>query len=182
VVGPLMYAILPGCGPIYAFGKQWLHPPDVPAETIKLAGLPNAFPSLHVGTAFVLVLLAPGRFWKAIALLFLAGTCMATLATGEHFVIDLIPGLAFGAFAASIGLQNYRRAAAYLSLTLAWSLSVRFGYSLLIGHPLVTRIFAVATVALAFLALRLSWSEAAQPDEGVGAMVESSKPAPALTV
>jgi hypothetical protein len=179
VAGPLLYAIVPGCGPIYAFGNRWLHPPAVSAAVIKLTGLPNAFPSLHVGTAFALVLLAPGRIWKAVALLFLAGTCMATLATGEHFVIDLVPGLAFGAFAAAIGLMNYRRAAAYLSLTLAWSLSVRFGYSFLIAHPFVTRVFAVITVALAAFALWMSWSENSVPVSR--AVAEQPEPSHAVT-
>ena len=27
VAGPLLYAVLPACGPAYAFGAQWLHPP-----------------------------------------------------------------------------------------------------------------------------------------------------------
>jgi hypothetical protein len=181
VTGPLLYAIVPGCGPIYVFGGRWLSPPDVPIQAIKLAGLPNAFPSLHVATAFVLVALAPRRLWKAIALLFLAGTCMATLATGEHFVIDLVAGLAFGAFAAAIGLQNYRRAAALLALSLAWSLSVRFGYSILIAHPAITRSFAVISVALAGLALRKSWAEADLPTEAVDAFAPGREPAPTAT-
>ena len=97
VSGPLLYMIVPACGPIYAFGKQWLQPPAVAPEAVRLAGMPNAFPSLHIGTALVFLMFAPGKIWKAVALLFLAATCLATLSTGEHYVIDLIPGLAFGA-------------------------------------------------------------------------------------
>jgi PAP2 superfamily len=165
VSGPLIYAIVPACGPIYAFGKEWLHPPAVPADAIPLAGIPNAFPSLHVGTAFLFVLFAPGKFWKAVALLFLAGTCFATLSTGEHYVIDLVPGLAFGAFAASVGIKKTRRAAGYLALVLAWSLVVRFAYSFLIAHPIVTRSFALATVALVALALVQQWFNAPAREE-----------------
>jgi hypothetical protein len=182
VIGPLLYAILPACGPIYAFGSQWLHPPAVSAQAIRLSGLPNAFPSLHVGTAFVFLLLAPGRIWKIVALLFFAATCLAILATGEHYVIDVIPGLAFGAFAAAIGLRKYRRAAAYLALTLAWCLSVRFASSYLIALPIVTRIFAAATVALACFALWMSWTDLAAPADTVLDPASTSRePAPSTT-
>ncbi len=165
VTGPLTYTIVPACGPIYAFGKQWLHPPAVPPDAIRLTGMPNAFPSLHVGTAFVFVLFAPGRFWKAVALLFLAGTCLATLSTGEHYVIDLIPGLAFGVFAAAIGMMKIRRAAGFLVLVIAWSLIVRYGSSTMIAHPMLTRSFAALTLALAAFALWKQWSEIANPAE-----------------
>jgi len=161
VAGPLLYLIVPACGPIYAFGTQWLNPPAVAADAIRLTGLPNAFPSLHVGTAFVLVLVAPGKFWKVVASLFLAGTCLATLATGEHYVIDLIPGFTFGACAAAAGMLNFRRSAIFLSLTIAWSLAVRFGSVFLIAYPVVTRSIAVLTMILAAIALWKSWTESA---------------------
>lgn len=157
VTGPVLYALLPACGPAYAFGPNWLQTPSVPADTMRLAGMPNAFPSLHIGTAFVFVFFAPGKLWKVVALLFLAGTFLGTLSTGEHYVIDLVPGLAFGVFAAYVGLRAYRRAFAYLALVLGWSLAVRFGSSTLIAHPLLTRSFAVATVVLVAHALWVQW-------------------------
>lgn len=157
VFGPLLYAIVPSCGPIYAFGKQWLNPPAVPADPIRLAGMPNAFPSLHVATAFVLVMFAPGKFWKLVALVFLAGTCLGILSTGEHYVIDLVPGFAFGAFAACAGMRNFRRAAVFLAVSLAWSLAVRFGFSTLIAYPIITRSFAFVTVVLGAMALFQQW-------------------------
>lgn len=149
VAGPLMYSILPACGPIYAFGAQWLHPYAVQAGPIQLVGSPNAFPSLHVGTALVLVVFAPGKFWRCVALAFLGGTVFATLATGEHYGIDLIAGLAFGCFAASAGRSLYWRAALFLAITLSWSLMVRTGYIFLIAHPAITGSLATLTVALA---------------------------------
>jgi hypothetical protein len=149
VAGPIMYSILPACGPIYAFGAQWLHPPAVQAGPIQLTGSPNAFPSLHVGTALVFVFFAPGRFWRGVALAFLGGTVFATLATGEHYGIDLVAGLAFGCFAASVGRRLYGRAVLFLAITLSWSLIVRFGYIFLIAHPAITASFATVTAALA---------------------------------
>ena len=153
VAGPFLYTIVPACGPIYAFGKEWLHPPLVAPAAVRLTGMPNAFPSLHFGTALVFVMFAPGRIWKAVALLFLAATGLATLSTGEHYVIDLIPGLAFGMFAASVGTRNYRRAACFFALSLAWSLMVRFGYMVLLAHPFLLRFFAVLTLVAVAVAL-----------------------------
>jgi hypothetical protein len=158
VSGPLLYTIVPACGPIYAFGKQWLNPPSVAPGAIRLAGIPNAFPSLHIGTAFVFLMFAPGKLWKSVALVFLIATGLATIATGEHYLIDLIPGLAFGVFVASVGLGRYRRAASFFALTLAWSLGVRFAYAALIAHPLALRSLALGTLAAVAIALGRQWT------------------------
>jgi hypothetical protein len=158
VAGPLLYMIVPACGPIYAFGKQWLNPPAVAPMAVRLAGMPNAFPSLHVATALVFLLFAPGRIWKAIALLFLAATCLAILSTGEHYVIDLIPGLAFGVFVSAIGMHNFRRAGWFFALTLAWSLGVRFASMILIAHPALTRSLAGLTLVTVALAVFKQWN------------------------
>ncbi|MGO9336873.1 MAG: phosphatase PAP2 family protein [Terracidiphilus sp.] len=157
IAGPILYAIFPACGPIYAFGAHWLYPPQVQAVAIKLVGMPNAFPSLHIATALVFVFLAPGKLWRTVSLAFLAGTALATLATGEHYVIDLVAGLAFGCFAASVGYRRYRSAALYMGIVLAWSLSVRFGYSFLIAYPAVLRSLAVLTIAIAARAVFMEW-------------------------
>jgi len=157
IAGPLLYAIFPACGPAYAFKEQWLHAPQVQAVAIKLIGMPNAFPSLHIGTAMVFVLFAPGKLWRAVSMAFLAATAMATLSTGEHYVIDLVAGLVFGCFAASIGYRRTRNAILYLAVVLCWSLTVRFEYPFLIAHSALLRSVAVLTVALATLAIYKEW-------------------------
>lgn len=158
VAGPILYAVLPGCGPAYAFGARWLNPPQVQPDVIRLAAMPNAFPSLHVGTALVLVLFAPGRFWRAVALAFLCGTGLATLSTGEHYVIDLVAGLAFGCFAACVGYRRIRAALLYLAVVICWSLTVRFAYPFLIANPGLLRLMAVLTVAMAAHAVFKEWN------------------------
>lgn len=157
VAGPLLYALFPACGPIYAFKEQWLHPPAVQPDAIRLAGMPNAFPSLHVGTAFLLLIYAPGKLWKAVAVVFFAATCLATLSTGEHYVIDLVPGLAFGAFAAGVGARNWFQSSLFLGTALAWSLTMRFASSILIAHPFLTRSLAAITIVMAGWALWMQW-------------------------
>jgi hypothetical protein len=171
--GPVFCGIVPGCGPIYAFGKQWLNPPAVPIKTIPMTEFPNAFPSFHVGTACALVFLAPGRIWKFLALLFLAGTAMATISTGEHYIIDLVPGLACGVFFSAVGLRNFRRAACFFLLAIAWSLSVRFGFLFLIAHPIVTRSFALLTVTLVAVALWKQWHSPLRQEDACETALEA---------
>ena len=157
VVGPILYAILPACGPAYLYGKQWLHPPDLQAHLIRFSGMPNAFPSLHLATAFVFVLFAEGKVWRPISLLFLAATALATIATGEHYGVDLLPGLAFGCFAMSAGHKRASKSAAYLCLVLLWSAAIRFTYPTLIAHPTLLAILAAFTLAVAAWTLVLEW-------------------------
>jgi hypothetical protein len=157
LAGPILYAILPACGPIYAFGAGWLHPLAVPTSVVRFDGMPNAFPSLHVGIAFVLVFFAQGKFWRGVSLAFLAGTALATLSTGEHYFIDLIPGLVFGCFAASVGHRRVRSALLYLGVVLAWSLTVRFDYLFLIAHHGLLQSCAALTVMLAIFAVIREW-------------------------
>jgi hypothetical protein len=158
VVGPLFYAILPGCGPIYAFGATWLHPAMETARTIRLSGFPNAFPSLHLATAFLFVLFARGFVWRGAATVFLVGTMLSTLSTGEHFVVDLVAGLVFGCFAGSVAEFKWRSAMLYLFTLGLWSVGIRLGYSVLLTHPLVLRLFALVTVLLAVHAVAVAWN------------------------
>ncbi|MFZ2024544.1 MAG: phosphatase PAP2 family protein [Terracidiphilus sp.] len=179
VTAPLIYTIVPACGPGWAFGKQWLSPPAVAAVPVRLTGDPNAFPSLHVATAFLFVLYAPGRLWKTVAILFLAGTCLATLSTGEHYVIDMIPGLAFGAFAAAFGFGQRKRARFFLAVVLFWSLLVRFSHAFLIANPIVIRSLALITLALVALLLWDVW-RAAPPTQD--SRIESNRSMPCVEV
>lgn len=169
IVGPALYALVPACGPIYAFRATWLHPTLAAASPLRLAGMPNAFPSLHVGTALILVLLSRGRGTRMFSAMFLGATMLATLATGEHYVIDLVAGLAFGCFAAAAGRLDWRRAAMYGGLTLGWSLSVRFGFPFWIANPLFLRGIAALTVVGAAAALVVEWRKTDGLDDRVGA-------------
>lgn len=157
VAGPILYAILPACGPVYAFGPTWLHHGMPPVNAIRFSGMPNAFPSLHVATALVFVLFATGALRRTLSLFFLTGTVLATLVIGEHYVIDLIPGLAFGCFAASVGCRRARLASIYLLIVLFWSLAIRFEFASLMAHPIVVRSLAAITVAFAMHAVGKTW-------------------------
>jgi len=157
LTGPLLYAVLPACGPAYAFRANWLNPPSVHADVVRLSGMPNAFPSLHVGTAIVFVFFAPGKLWRTLSLAMLIGTAMATISTGEHYVIDLVAGVAFGCFAASVGYRRNRSAVLFLGIAVGWSLAVRFGFETLIAHPWLVRSLSMGTLALGIRAVAEQW-------------------------
>ena len=159
VTGPIFYAIVPACGPAYAFGRQWLSPGMVQPAVTRLSGMPNAFPSLHIATAFVFVLFAPRRRWRIVSVLFLFATALATLSTGEHYVIDLVAGLAFGCQAAAVGKRHLGAALAFGALALGWSLAVRFGFAVLIAHTALLRGLALFTLSSAALAVMTGWRE-----------------------
>ena len=177
---PFLYAILPACGPAYAFRGAWTHPPAVQMKVAEISGLPNAFPSLHLATAFLLVLTAKNKLWRAVSAAFLVGTALATLTTGEHYVIDLVAGLAFGCFLVSVGNLRAEPAAAYLALTLGWSIGIRIGVGLLIAHPLIVRLSATLTMLIAAYAVWTEWHAVAGPvraDQTVPAPSKASLPA-----
>jgi hypothetical protein len=88
---------------------------------------------------------------------------MATLSTGEHYVIDLVAGLAFGCFAANVGFGKYRIAFLYLGVVLSWSLTIRFAYGFLIAHSSLLRSFALLTVGMAIVSLISEWRVLAVP-------------------
>jgi hypothetical protein len=157
LAGPLLYAILPACGPLYAFRDQWLHPPAVHPQLIRLSGMPNAFPSLHLATAVVFVFFSRGTRWRSASLAMLAGTALATLSTGEHYFIDLVAGVAFGCFAATVGYKRIRAAALYLALALCWSLGVRFQFQFLMDHPGFLRVCAALTVCAGVASVATLW-------------------------
>ena len=157
LAGPALYALVPACGPAYAFHAGWLRPPMVEPQVIRLSGNPNAFPSLHIATALAFVLFAPSRWTRIAALAFLAATGLATISAGEHYVIDLAAGLAFGSFAAAIGKRSYVAAGLFGGIALCWSLAVRFAHVFLLGHPGLLQAAAAATMAAVVLNVVMEW-------------------------
>ena len=149
VVAPLLYAICPAAGPLYVYGAAFpFHPPNVRAVTFAAPGLTmNAVPSGHLAWALLL-------FWNSrpcllgvriAAGLFFLGTAVATLATGEHYLVDLVVAIPFAVAAdAAIG-RRWILAAACASVVLLWSLTLRAGY-MSVAPSFVAVPLAAATV------------------------------------
>lgn len=195
VGGWLLYNVVPGTGPIYAFGQDfpWNALPyrDLPRFVLGKMMIPttiprNAMPSLHVGWAVLLVWNSrkfPVALRSAI-LVFLIFTVFATLGSGQHYLVDLIGSLPFaltvqaGAFlvfgneSIASKSQLVTAAVAGLALTLAWLGVVRFGVALALKTPLIPWTIVLAT-ASAVLWLR-HWIS--QPDTSPHSSASQTKP------
>jgi hypothetical protein len=157
VTGPLLYTFVPACGPLYAFGAAWLHPPGVPAQPIRFSGFPNGFPSLHLATALIFVLSARTPLSRGISRGFLLATALATLTTGEHYVLDLVAGAGFGCFAYYAAKRAMRIAGFYLAIVLCWALAIRFSAQALLLYPALPRVAAGLTIVTALYAVWAQW-------------------------
>jgi hypothetical protein len=99
------YRLLPACGPVYLLGSECFTG-EFPAScaTVAAADLRpvqldpsfprNAMPSLHVGWALLVywccIAMCRGSRWRWLALVYLVLTALATLAGGEHYLVDLV--------------------------------------------------------------------------------------------
>ena len=108
VVAALCYLWLPATGPgvaIAGYPATAAAVQEVQAAMVSVPPAPrNAMPSLHVSSAIWIFMLraALRRKWLFVAgALFVLGTAWATLAIGEHYVIDLVVAMPF---AAALGL------------------------------------------------------------------------------
>jgi len=106
-VGVIFYNLFPGVGPAYLFGGNFpWHPPTIEqarhiqVQPIAIAGLRNAMPSLHAAWVYIAFWFSRNlsRWEKGLAGFFLVSTLLATLGTGEHYIIDLVVALPFTLF------------------------------------------------------------------------------------
>lgn len=181
VGGWLLYTIVPGTGPIYAFGRDfpWKALPykDLPRLVLGRMPIPtsiprNAIPSLHVAWAILL-------YWnsrkfsvalRSAILVFLIFTIFATLGSGQHYLVDLVGSLPFAvAVQATAALLFWGQAnpsktpmikvaSGSLALTFAWLAVVRYGVGVALISPAISWTLMLATVAIS-LWLRKSISE-----------------------
>lgn len=163
-VGILFYNMMPAIGPRALFGATYpFHPPaiaDVLHTTvvpILRTGVRNAMPSLH--TAWVLLVWwnskGLARWIRAIAMLFVILTVMATLGTGEHYFVDLVVAFPFAlmvqaACTYSLPFRSGARHNAFLFgtfVTLIWMALLSFATSIFWITPVLPWAMIVATIA-----------------------------------
>jgi hypothetical protein len=162
VVGFLLYQLCPVSGPAYAFGPDFAR---VTPETAQLNwttlahAARNGVPSLHAAWAFI-------AFWstkrygirlRAAMLTFAVLTLVATLGTGEHYVVDLIVALPFAVSIQAMGERAWRWAALNMTLTVLFCLYIRLGLGSAVSPWIPV---GLAIVAPAMFLLRGSWGNA----------------------
>jgi len=106
IVGIQAYRLLPACGPVYLLGSECFTG-EVPAScaTVAAADLRpiglnpsfprNAMPSLHIAWALLVYWVWRATPWHWLALIYLTLTALATLAGGEHYLVDLVAAFPF---------------------------------------------------------------------------------------
>jgi hypothetical protein len=104
LVAFILYHFYPAAGPIYAFGADF---PDALPDPSALRSAPamlarpeaprNCMPSVHLAWALLAVVEARGlaAIWRTIFAAFAGLTAFATIALGEHYIIDLIVAIPF---------------------------------------------------------------------------------------
>ncbi len=188
VGGWLLYNIVPGTGPIYAFNSDfpWKELPykDLPRFVLGKMTIPttiprNAMPSLHVGWA-VLLWWNSRKFPRALrasVLVFLIVTVFATLGSGQHYLVDLVGSLPFALTVQAAAFLAFRdqssasrsrlmiAALGGLALTLAWLGAVRFGVGLALASPAIPWSFMLAAISTTIWLRR--WISSSEPNPGL---------------
>jgi hypothetical protein len=132
VCGFVLYQLCPAEGPLYCFGAKFPGqlPPlrEVHAHPYPSPGAHNAIPSMHMSWALLV-------WWSAwelgfpaivIASAFVGFTALATLGSGEHYLIDLIVAVPFVTAVNGLCSGIWRQAVAGFGVVLAWMALLRW--------------------------------------------------------
>lgn len=137
-----MFAICPGAGPVYLLKDGfpgWASDMTHPQARILSAPL-NTTPSGHLAWAILVFWFARKYCRKTVQIaagIFMAGTCIATLTTGEHYIIDLVLAVPLAAGIWALVHRQWRFAGISMIVVLAWLLALREGWALTIPPVLV---------------------------------------------
>jgi len=188
VAGWILYNVVPGTGPLYAFGRDFPWHPlpyrDLLRFPLQKMSIPlniprNAMPSLHVGWALLLVWNSRGfpRVLRATLVPYLLLTVVATLGGGQHYLVDLVASLPFALAvqaAASYALPcrpaRFTALITGLAFTTAWLLLVRFGVALTLKSPVIPWIFILITTSITI------WLESRMSESSAGGCVAENLP------
>jgi hypothetical protein len=128
---------------------------------VVVKGARNAIPSLHMAWVLLVWWNSRGlaRWIRAIALVFVVLTVMATLGTGEHYFIDLVVAFPFSLMVQALCSYSQpfrsgpRRNAMLFGtfVTLIWLALLSFSTTLFWSSPVVPWTMVVATVAPSIL-------------------------------
>jgi hypothetical protein len=172
------YRVVPIAGPLFAFPGFPVEPPSVGSGHLRLLPLDpevlrNGVPSLHFAAALLVWwnLRRLGRFPRLIAGFFLVGTFLATLGTGEHYLVDLIMTVPFslalqaGLMATDVDSAGRRWATVGFGslLTVAWLGALRSAtFVSVVPAPIVIG-FSLASVAGPFALEQMLWRSTVPP-------------------
>jgi hypothetical protein len=152
VAGFILYQVCPAEGPLYSFATQFPdHLPDwrdVSLAPYLSAGVHNAIPSMHMAWALLVLWSAMelGPLALAIAASLVGLTALATLGSGEHYMVDLVVSVPLAFAVWNAFRRDKFRAALGLSLVCGWLIYLRTG-SFLLCPGIVNWMSIAATLA-----------------------------------
>jgi len=175
MVGYLFFSIFPVCGPHYAFPLDYpnAYLPYGVLHRLALERIPvlpafprNGVPSLHMTWALLIWLNTRGlpRWMRATAAVLVVATIFDTLATGEHYVFDLVVSLPFTLWmqACLVRSVSFRTASRWkpaltgCGMFLAWLVIGRFGLPwMLASRALIWSLVAASSAVSLFCMTRL---------------------------
>jgi membrane-associated phospholipid phosphatase len=162
ILGYGLYSLFPAAGPAFAYHGAFPHAAPGKWQILGAPMAPfvaprNAMPSLHFGA--MLLLLWNSRTWRLpgriLAACFSAAIAFATLALGEHYLIDLVvafPVMMFvqAAWTTAVPLRDPRRyqamGAAALA-TAAWFLALRWAVPVFLSSAFLAWACVLLTIA-----------------------------------
>lgn len=165
----LIYALLPVSGPTYAFfsGEFPLSlpaPGTLPTSPVVIPpAYRNGMPSMHFTGALLVWMLAVALRERVAVLMstfLVIGTAWATLAIGEHYLVDLVVALPYAAFlgplliwperfksSASISIPVWGAAIIFFS----WVILLRVAPSWLVAQIEFVQVLSVASIAVSLI-------------------------------
>lgn len=162
-IGVLCYSLLPACGPLMLLGPHNFTHGDsfaagTPPALVPLAAKypRNAVPSLHMTWALLVLWISRDlKRGSWLAAIFACLTAIATLSTGEHYLLDLVVAFPFALAIWTLCIGNVPLAHPRRTLTfagavcayLAWISAIRFSPALFYASPVIPWGASLATVA-----------------------------------
>ncbi len=94
-----LYLLFPVCGPAFAFPNfPALPPAHLFPHMMPISAAPNGVPSVHMSAALLILwFLWPWSWGRAISSIYLGLIIMSTLATGQHYLFDLLCAVPYAA-------------------------------------------------------------------------------------
>ena len=161
-IGVIFYNLFPAAGPFHLFGDRFpFHPLNstqirhLLLEPTQIHAFPNAIPSLHMTWVLLAWWNSQGlsRLTRSIAFAFVAFTVLATLGTGEHYLVDLIVAFPYALMLQALPVLARRGREALvpflfgLSTVLLWMTLLRFTPNLFWISPVIPWTLSAATIA-----------------------------------
>jgi uncharacterized membrane protein len=92
-----IYLLIPVCGPVFAFPRfPFVEPHSLSPHRIAILEPPNGIPSVHTSTALLILWLVwRWPLGRILGTIYLALIIFSTLASGQHYLLDLVIALPY---------------------------------------------------------------------------------------